>query len=360
MVNIIHGADFHLDSPFDGLSPEKARQRRNEQRETVMAMAELAKERGADIVFLSGDLFDSDNAFYETTTMLREVFASMEAEIFIAPGNHDYYSPGSPYRSVVWPENVHIFSSGRIECVELPEKNCRVYGAAFTGPTIHRSILDGFRAEQDDMINLMVLHGDTAAVTDGYNPISSENIGESGLDYLALGHIHRFSGILCRGATDYAYPGCIEGRGFDELGDKGVIAGMVGKGRTELDFVPVCKRRYIDVSADYSALLKGTAEIPAESGDIVRITLTGERDGDTDRTMLEDMLGGRFFQLVLRDRTTRRRDVWEFVREDSLRGMFLRDMREMYDAAQEDKKELILLAARYGLAAMENGEEPQL
>ena len=106
--------------------------------------------------------------------------------------------------------------------------------------------------------------------------------------------------------------------------------------------------------------MKGTAEIPAESGDIVRITLTGERDGDTDRTMLEDMLGGRFFQLVLRDRTTRRRDVWEFVREDSLRGMFLRDMREMYDAAQEDKKELILLAARYGLAAMENGEEPQL
>lgn len=24
MLNIIHGADFHLDSPFSGLSPERA------------------------------------------------------------------------------------------------------------------------------------------------------------------------------------------------------------------------------------------------------------------------------------------------------------------------------------------------
>ena len=28
MLKIIHGADFHLDSPFAGLSPERAAQRR--------------------------------------------------------------------------------------------------------------------------------------------------------------------------------------------------------------------------------------------------------------------------------------------------------------------------------------------
>lgn len=360
MVNIIHGADFHLDSPFDGLSPEKARQRRGEQRETVQSMIELARERNADIILLSGDMFDSDNAFHETIAMLREAFASVDADIFISPGNHDYYSPGSPYRSAVWSDNVHIFASGSIECIELPDKKCRIYGAAFTGPAVHRSIMNGFCAEQDDMVNIMVLHGDTSCITDTYNPILPEDIEKSGLDYLALGHVHKFSGILRRGGTDYAYPGCIEGRGFDETGEKGVIAGTVEKGKTDLEFVPLCKRRYVDISADYADLLSGNAVIPAKGEDIVRVTLVGERDEDMDRGKLEEMLNGRFYQAIVRDRTVRRRDVWEYVREDSLRGMFLRNMREMYNAAPEDKKKVILLAVRYGLAAMENGEEPQI
>ena len=37
MLNIIHGADFHLDSPFSGLSPERAAQRRGEQRDLLPA-----------------------------------------------------------------------------------------------------------------------------------------------------------------------------------------------------------------------------------------------------------------------------------------------------------------------------------
>ena len=35
MPKIIHGADFHLDSAFAGLPPEKARQRRRESRELL-------------------------------------------------------------------------------------------------------------------------------------------------------------------------------------------------------------------------------------------------------------------------------------------------------------------------------------
>ena len=33
MIKLIHGADFHLDSPFSGLAPDQAAQRRREQRE---------------------------------------------------------------------------------------------------------------------------------------------------------------------------------------------------------------------------------------------------------------------------------------------------------------------------------------
>ena len=58
MVRIIHAADFHLDSAFSGLPPEKARQRRRESREILDRLTALARERQADLVLLSGDLFD--------------------------------------------------------------------------------------------------------------------------------------------------------------------------------------------------------------------------------------------------------------------------------------------------------------
>ena len=50
MLNIIHGADFHLDSPFSGLSPERAAQRRGEQRDLLTRLAQLAR-----VDRLSGD-----------------------------------------------------------------------------------------------------------------------------------------------------------------------------------------------------------------------------------------------------------------------------------------------------------------
>ena len=59
MLKMIHGADFHLDSPFSGLSPERAAQRRREQRELLDRLAGLAREKQADLVLLAGYLVES-------------------------------------------------------------------------------------------------------------------------------------------------------------------------------------------------------------------------------------------------------------------------------------------------------------
>ena len=40
--------------------------------------------------------------------------------------------------------------------------------------------------------------------------------------------------------------------------------------------------------------------------------------------------------------------------EDSLRGLFLQDLRERYDAADGERKKQILQAVRFGLAALDN------
>ena len=60
---------------------------------------------------------------------------------------------------------------------------------------------------------------------------------------------------------------------------------------------------------------------------------------------------------VLPENTRLRQDVWERAEEDSLRGIFLRKLREKYNSAQSEERELIEQAARWGLAALDNMEE---
>ena len=55
MPKIIHAADFHLDSAFAGLEPEKARTRRGELRELPDRLAELVLAERVELVLLSGE-----------------------------------------------------------------------------------------------------------------------------------------------------------------------------------------------------------------------------------------------------------------------------------------------------------------
>ena len=66
MPKIVHAADFHLDSAFGGLPTEKARERRREARDMVDRLADLVLAERAELVLLSGDLFDGDRVYPET------------------------------------------------------------------------------------------------------------------------------------------------------------------------------------------------------------------------------------------------------------------------------------------------------
>lgn len=358
-VRILHAADFHLDSPYYALPEEKAVRRRKEARALLGRVAELANSERAQLVLLSGDLFDSGAAYWETQEMLIKMLSGIRAQVFIAPGNHDWYSARSPYAFMELPENVHIFKTPQIKCVELPELGCRVWGAGFTAPVCD-PILTGFTAPKSPLVDIMVLHGELGG--DRYNRLTAEDIAASGLDYLALGHVHSFSGVQRAGDTFYAYPGCLEGRGFDETGEKGVLVGTVGKGAADLRFVPLAERQYeiIDApTADFaSAEEAADAAIAGHAAEnIVRVVLKGEAAFAIDTDELARHLEDRFFHAVVRDETVPARDIWQGADEDSLKGLFLKRMREKYDAAGEDARAGILAAARYGIAALEQREE---
>ena len=357
MLKIIHGADFHLDSPFAGLAPERAAQRREEQRALLDRLSALARERQADLVLLAGDLLDSRRLFRETVQALSRSLGEIPCPVFIAPGNHDFYSPGSPWTGTEWPANVHIFTSGP-ERVDLPKLGCTLYGWAFTDSHRESGPLAGFRAEEEpERLKLAVLHGEVEG-GGHYGPIRREEIAASGLDYLALGHIHRGSGLQREGDTFWAYPGCPEGRGFDELGDKGVLYVEAEPGQVKSQFVSLAKRRYEIITADITGPAGPLAAIlealPGRTSDLIcRLILTGEGPAP-DLVNLEQTLAPEFYGLTLVDRTRLPRDLWARREEDTLTGLFLRTMWEKCQA--EPDNQALQLAARYGLAALEGGE----
>lgn len=358
MIKFLHAADLHLDAPFAALSPEQAAARRQEQRELLTELAEAANTHDCDLVLLAGDLFDSAGASDETLLALRRALASIRAPVFISPGNHDCLLPGSAYLTERWPENAHIFKTDKIEAIELPEKQLRVYGAGFTARH-ERPLLEGFRAKADGWTNLMVLHGDATQAASPYNPITPEQLAASGLAYLALGHIHQASGLLRCGSTCYAWPGCAMGRGFDELGQKGAYLGEVSDSGVRLDFLPLHGRSYeiLRVEAGDDALAAVTAALPEDTqNDIYRVILTGEAE-PVETAALQAALAPRFYALTIRDETRPRRALWEGAEEDTLRGLFLQALKAQYDAAQtEADRRKIALAARCGCAAMDGRE----
>ncbi len=358
-VKIVHAADFHLDSAFAALSGEEARLRRRESRELLLRLSNYVNQNEIDAVLLAGDLFDGETTYRETVEQMIEALGEMRARVFIAPGNHDFYSARSPYAVLDWPENVHIFTSRTIERVELPEQNAAVYGAAFTDAAQDESLLAGFHAQDDGLAHLMVLHGDISAPESRYDPVTEEQIACSGLDYLALGHTHRHDGFHRAGGTVYAYSGCPEGRGFDELGEKGILTGTVERGRAELSFVPFARRRYeilqVDLTGKNAENALREAMPDSTARDIYRVVFTGETDErGVDLKAIEERFAPDFFKLELRDATRIGGDVWARAEEDSLRGLFLRELRGRYDAAQtDDERAKLSLAARFGLAALD-------
>lgn len=357
-MRILHAADLHLDSAFAGLAEEKAALLRQESRDILRRMVDWANDHAVDVMLLSGDLFDSDRMYSQTARTLAQALARFRGRIFLSPGNHDFYAPGSGYDAVDWPENVHIFTSRRPQTVLLRSLNASVTGAAFTSAEEWEPFDGASFSGGDAPIRLGVLHGEVTRGESKYRAIPPAEIEKMNLTYLALGHVHRCAGVQRAGNTAYAYPGCLPGRGFDETGDKGFLYGEITPEKVELEFIPFAPRRYQSVTADITDRVPADAvrqALDPDCGqDVCRVLLTGSRRENFSLSALTSELSGLCAALELTDETYPEEDVWARCGEDSLRGLFLQNLRARYDGADEDEKRQLLQAARFGLAALDN------
>lgn len=292
------------------------------------------------MMLLAGDLLDG-KASRETLEDLKRELRRSGVPVLIAPGNHDFCGPGSPWLEERWPENVFIFT-GELESVTIAGLDCRIYGAGYRSMDCP-ALLEGFRAEGEEKYRIAVLHGDPVQKSSPYNPITAAQVRNSGLQYLALGHIHK-AGAFRSGGTLCAWPGCPMGRGWDETGEKGVCIVTLSEDGAGIRAVSLDTLRFqeleVDIGTDPVSALE-TVLPAAGSQDFYRIALTG--CGEVDLEALGERFSA-FPNLELRDSTQALRDLWADAGEDTLEGVYFGMLRRAMESDPENAGRIRLAA----------------
>ncbi len=371
MIKILHCADLHLDSPLSSLDIDKAEMRHSDMRASFTSLTLSAKMNEVDFLLISGDLFDGAFVSRDTIALICREFAAIpDCKIIIAPGNHDPYTQSSYYRLGEFPENVYIFDSPELSCFEFPEKNTTVYGWAFTSEHMESCPLEGFSVEDPTRINLLCAHGELDVNESKYCPIPSKLLADCGFDYAALGHIHAYSDTKKLGAGYAAYSGCLEGRGFDECGEKGAVLAVADKEvslQFAAKFVRFCKRCYqierLDITGAASnadAVDKLSALINEKhygADTALKVRLVGNVAGDFK--LSPKFLSEQFpqlFMLEVIDDTLPLLDGDKLRDDPTLRGEFYRSLEAMLSSDDPESRATAAAALRCGLAAL-SGEE---
>ena len=357
-MKFIHCSDIHLDSPMESnLTAAQARERNNEICSTFSRMVAYAKNNHVSAVLLCGDLFDTERVSATTGRFILDTIAETPAIPFLyLKGNHDetnraFAGRNLPDNLISFGENwsYHRFSNVTVAGIELTDRNCH---------TLYNSL-----QMDPDHLNIVMLHGQTAGHM-GEELVSLPDLRGKHIDYLALGHIHSYSADKLDNRGTWCYCGCLEGRGYDECGEKGFVLVEAENNMISHRFVPFASRTLHNIDLDITGLPTApemlnrlrslTEDIP--HSDLVKLTLTGSYTPDThkDLPFLQTMLKDRFYSVKIKDCSRLQLDTASYENDISLKGEFIR-MVLAADLPQEDKDRIICA----GLEAL-RGEEISL
>lgn len=378
MVRLIHTADLHLDSAFSSrFSKEEAEERR---RNLLIAWNKLLQygiERKVQAILISGDLFDSPVVSRSTMEIfLSSIRKNPEISFFYLRGNHDTKNTFR-FRDDL-PKNLFLFSKegkkyrlkeklvllgqefyGTESLLELPEEPEELVEEELLSPSSAKDAVQSIWNLKEEDCNILMLHGalrEGGPEVQNEQGISLKQLSRYPIHYLALGHIHKREEGKC-GSLNYIYPGCLQGRGFDEEGEKGFYYLEIEEETKEIkaEFVPLKEGEFriiplflseedgtLDAEEKIRESLKKEG---AEAKDSVRIILKGEKRAEEERNLryLEKQLEEEYAYIEIKEETKLKLRKEEFIHEKGLKGEFLRMVCESESLIEEEKEKLMIL-----------------
>ena len=406
MVKLIHTADLHLDSAFRSrFTKEEAENRRQKQLMAWKELLSFAVEKKVQGILIAGDLFDSPVVSHGTMDFFLSTIAEHpEISFFYLRGNHDTENTFRYQENL--PKNLFLFSEkgkkyrlndrlllagveygtkdisfgenegatqGAGQAAEQGVGQENAHGAEALSKSESESEEESkFLKLKEEDCNILLLHGalyqgtPKGEAVQGEEGIFLKNLEKLPLSYIALGHIHKGGeGKLNNGAL-WAYPGCLQGRGFDEEGERGFLYLKVEEEKKEIrkEFIPIKQGEFrileIDLLEDEGTLacLKKIEVEMEKAGiakeDSLRIILKGKKGLEQERNLryLQLQLQDSVFFLEIRDECELSWNREEAMKEKSLKGEFLRVLAAADNLSKEEQEEIIAL----GMGLLQGGE----
>ncbi len=226
----LHTGDLHLDSPFVGLTaeapPEVARALRDSTLQAWERIVKLALDEQVDFAVVAGDAFEHANRTLLAQVRFRDGLARLATAgipSFVVTGNHDPLSGWEP--TVRWPDGTHRFGAEAVEgrpVVRGGREIARVYGISYPIRDVTENLALRFHREADAPYAVGVLHANVGGQPGHmpYSPCTLTDLRASGIEYWALGHVHR-PGILSQADPTVVYCGNPQGRDPGEVEPRG-------------------------------------------------------------------------------------------------------------------------------------------
>ena len=301
-VRFVHAADLHLDAPFQGIAAADPRIGAELADATYAAfrrVVDTCLDRDVSFLAIAGDAYNSADKSLRAQLRFRtemERLAKAGIEVFIVSGNHDPQSGWSAGLSL--PETVHVFAADRVERIEVVrdgEVIAAVYGRSFARAAETANLALGYHRDLTDPVAIGVLHANVGSNGDydPYAPASLEDLRAAGMDYWALGHIHKQE-VLAEHPW-IVYAGSPQGLNPKETGSHGCFVVEISPGgATTLERVETAPIGWAQTDVDASdaadledvraLLLEACETMRVESGrhTVARIALIGRSAAHPD------------------------------------------------------------------------------
>lgn len=370
-MKIIHCSDLHLDSKMtSNLDSKKAKERRDEILLTFQKLVRYAKEQKVKVILIAGDMFDKNKITVKAKNIVKDaILNAKDIDFLYLKGNHDEASFIGEDEEI--PENLKMFSKEKWISYkydiddkkenEIHQRKINITGIEFGGIS-DSQIYNSLILDKND-INIVCMHGQES-IYDGKDKteiINLQNLKNKNIDYLALGHIHKYKEQKLDSRGIYCYSGCLEGRGFDECNEKGFVLLEIKNNEISRTFIPFAKRTLHEVKVDVTGTNTTNEAIEKiqqylreiSKSDLIKIILTGrvELESERDIDFILRKYQEEFYFVKVYDETSPIIDYSKYEYDASLKGEFIR-LILAEKITDKEKQEIIMT----GLKAL-SGEE---
>ena len=199
-MRLLHTSDWQLGMTRHFLAGE-AQARFSEARlEVITRLLALAQEQGCACVVVAGDVFETRHPDARTVARTLERLARATMPVYLLPGNHDPYDPGSVWRSAAFtgacPDHVEVLDD---RSARVPVEGLEIVGAPWPNkhPVGDLTAEVCAAAPADHARRVVVGHGGVAEVSGGFEAPGTIDLArvraavEQGrVRYVALGDRH--------------------------------------------------------------------------------------------------------------------------------------------------------------------------